>query len=152
MYSSRFTIAVHTLLCIERFRNDCKLTSDFIAGSVNVNPVIIRRIIGQLKKASLVTTEAGVGGTDLARDPSEITLADVFTAVEGDEPLFHFHEQPNLACPVGRSIHEVLGKRLNHLEKTMTDELRNTTLSDLRKDADIYLKDSLNENLSSVTK
>lgn len=142
MYSSRFTIAVHTLLCIERFRNDYKLTSDFIAGSVNVNPVIIRRIIGQLKKAGLVTTEAGVGGTDLAKDPSEITLADVFTAVEGDEPLFHFHEQPNPACPVGRSIHEVLDKRLSHLENTILDELKSTTLSDLRKDADVYLNNN----------
>lgn len=139
MYSSRFTIAVHTLLCIERFRGGYKLTSDFIAGSVNVNPVIIRRVIGQLKKAGLVTTEAGVGGTDLTRDPSGITLADIFTAVEGDESLFHFHEQPNPECPVGRSVQAVLGARLEHLEKTMADELASVTLADLRADSDRYL-------------
>ncbi len=144
MYSSRFTIAVHTLLCIERFRKDYKTTSDFIAGSVNVNPVIIRRIIGQLKKAGLVTTEAGVGvaGTDLTREPSEISLADIFLAVEGDEPLFHFHEQPNPACPVGKTIRSVLGSRIEHLEKTMMDELAETKLSDLRADADIYLAEA----------
>ena len=144
MYSSRFTIAVHTLLCIERFRKEYKITSDFIAGSVNVNPVIIRRVIGQLKKAGLVTTEAGVGvaGTDLARDPSEISLADVFLAVEDDGPLFRFHEQPNPACPVGKSIHHVLGSRLDHLEKTMMDELAETKLSDLRADVDKYLAEA----------
>ena len=61
-FSSRLPIAAHILMCIVRFGEDCKITSDFLAGSVNVNPVIIRKTLGQLKKAGLVRIEAGVGG------------------------------------------------------------------------------------------
>ncbi len=57
--SSRFTIAVHVLICIGTFRNDYKITSDFLASSVNVNPVVIRRIIQQLKKAGIITVKRG---------------------------------------------------------------------------------------------
>lgn len=77
-FSSRLPIAAHILMCIVRFGEDCKITSDFLAGSVNVNPVIIRRTLGQLKKAGLVRVEAGVGGASLAKPPEEITLLDIF--------------------------------------------------------------------------
>ena len=53
--SSRFTIAVHVLICIETFKNDYKVTSDFLSSSVNVNPVVIRRLLQQLKKAGIIT-------------------------------------------------------------------------------------------------
>lgn len=76
--SSRFTIAVHTLLCIARFSGSQKVTSAFIAGSVNVNPVVIRRTLGQLKEAGIVLVEAGVGGATLARPAERITLLDVY--------------------------------------------------------------------------
>ena len=71
--SSRFTIAVHTLLCIARFSGSQKVTSAFIAGSVNVNPVVIRRTLGQLKEAGIVLVEAGVGGATLASPCSTCT-------------------------------------------------------------------------------
>jgi len=80
--SSRFTIAVHALICIEMFKNDRKVTSDFIASSVNVNPVVIRRLLQQLKKAGIVQVMRGSGGTDTARPIDEITLLDVYNAVE----------------------------------------------------------------------
>ena len=103
-FSSRLPIAVHILLCIEHFQGQYKTTSEFLAGSVNVNPVIIRRTLGQLKKAGLVEVEAGVGGARLAKAPEDITLLEVFSAVEGaDEELFRFHEHPNPECPVGES-------------------------------------------------
>lgn len=59
--SSRFTIAVHIFACIDTFKNDFKITSDFLASSVNVNPVIIRKILSQLKSADLVTVQRGSG-------------------------------------------------------------------------------------------
>ena len=73
--SSRFTIAVHVLICIGTFRNDYKITSDFLASSVNVNPVVIRRIIQQLKKAGIITVKRGSGGADIARPLDEISAA-----------------------------------------------------------------------------
>ena len=43
-FSSRLTIATHILLCIEIFKDDYKITSNFLAGSIHVNPVIVRNI------------------------------------------------------------------------------------------------------------
>lgn len=134
--SSRFTIAVHVLICIETFKHDYKVTSDFLAGSVNVNPVVIRRILQQLKKAGLITVKRGSGGTDLGKPLGEITLLDVYRAVEcvEDGTLFHFHENPNQLCPVGRNIHAVLDVRLEAVQKAMERELESMTILDLVND------------------
>ncbi len=63
-FSFRLPVATHILLCIERFKDEYKTTSTFLAGSVNVNPVIIRKTLGQLKAAGLVEVAAGVGGAE----------------------------------------------------------------------------------------
>lgn len=106
-------------------------TSIFLAGSVNVNPVIIRKTLGQLKAAGLVEVAAGVGGAKLTKSPQDITLWDVFQAVEEDEDLFHFQENPNPACPVGRNIHGVLGDRLEEVRQHMLDDFKKVTIADL---------------------
>ena len=134
--SSRFTIAVHVLICIGTFRNDYKITSDFLASSVNVNPVVIRRIIQQLKKAGIITVKRGSGGADIARPLEEITLLDVYNAVEciGNGALFHFHENPSSVCPVGRNIHRILDDKLQQVQKAMECEMRKITLADVIRD------------------
>lgn len=130
--SSRFTIAVHTLLCIAHFSPEQKVTSAFIASSVNVNPVVIRRTLGQLKAAGIVSVEAGVGGAFLARPASEVTLLDVYRAVDcvGDD-LFHFHEHPNEDCPVGRNVHTVLDREIAAAQQALEGRLAATSLADL---------------------
>jgi Rrf2 family protein len=135
--SSRFTIAVHVLICIEIFKKDMKTTSDFLASSVNVKPVVIRRILQQLKKAGIVEVKRGSGGADLARDPADITLLDVYTAVESVEEgrLFHFHENPNPQCPVGSNIHNILDDRLKRIQDAMEDQMRSVTIRDVMEDA-----------------
>ena len=70
--SSRFTIAVHVLVCIETFKDSYKVTSDFLASSVNVNPVVIRRLLQQLKKAGLINVKRGSGGADIEKPLDEI--------------------------------------------------------------------------------
>ena len=80
--SSRFTLAIHIFACIETFGNERKVTSDFLAGSTNVNPVIIRKILGQLKGAGLITVARGTGGTAVAKPLEQITFLDVYRAVE----------------------------------------------------------------------
>ncbi|MGN0478253.1 MAG: Rrf2 family transcriptional regulator, partial [Hominenteromicrobium sp.] len=130
--TSRFTIATHAMLCIAHFSGTHKVTSGFIAGSVNTNPVVIRRILGQLKEAGLIRVEAGVGGAFLEKAPGDITLLDIFNAVECvDGPLFHFHEAPNPKCPVGGSIHAVLDDTLADIQRTLEHKLAQTTLLDL---------------------
>ncbi len=134
--SSRFTIAIHALLCIEMFKTERKVTSEFIASSVNANPVVIRRLLQQLKKAGIVQVVRGTGGADLARPINEITLLDVYNAVEcvGEDGLFHFHENPNPLCPVGRNIHAVLDVRLEKIQKSMEREMKAVTIQDVLAD------------------
>ena len=108
--SSRFTIAIHIIICIETFHNDAKMTSDFLASSVNVNPVVIRKILQQLKNAEIVKVIRGSGGAKIAKPLNEITLLDIYRAVECVEEgnLFHFHEHPNPLCPVGKNIYNIM--------------------------------------------
>ncbi|WP_276353080.1 Rrf2 family transcriptional regulator [Cohnella caldifontis] len=129
--STRFSIAVHTLSLIAVSPQDC--TGDFIAGSVNTNPVVIRRIMGMLKKAGLVDVRPGVGGATLLKAPDEITLLDVYRAVNATEEnrLFRIHEKPNPACLVGRNIEQVLQTELRDAQSEMERRLAQTTLGRL---------------------
>lgn len=134
--SSRFTIAVHILICIETFKNDYKITSDFLASSVNANAVVIRRLLQQLKKAGIINVKRGSGGAEMAKSPEEITLLDIYNAVECVEEgrLFHFHENPSQECPVGKNIHAVLDVRLEEIQKAMEREMRSISIQDIIND------------------
>ena len=138
--SSRFTIAIHIFSCINTFEDEYKITSDFLASSIQVNPVIIRKLLGQLKEAGLIEVKRGSGGASLAKEPGEITLLDVFNAVESLDggKLFHFHENPNPDCPVGRSIHPVLDGRLEQIQRAMEKEMQSITLEDIFNDTNKY--------------
>lgn len=133
-FSSRLPVAVHILLAIVEFEGKEKTTSTFLAGSVNVNPVIIRNTLGQLKAAGFVTVKAGEGGASLAKEPKDITLLDVFDAVEKEEALFHFHENPNPECPVGKNVHAVLDNKLSAIQEAMREKMRSITMQDLIDD------------------
>lgn len=131
--SSRFTIAIHVLICIETFKKDKKATSDFLASSVNVNPVVIRRLLQQLKTAGIVNVIRGSGGTEIAKPIDEITLLDIYNAVESveDGNLFHFHENPNKFCPIGKNIHNILDVRLDKIQEAMEKEMKSVTIADI---------------------
>lgn len=134
--TSRLTIALHILACIDTFKDDYKLTSDFLASSVNVNPVVIRRILGQLKSAGLVNVTRGSGGCEIAKPLTEITMLDVYRAVDcvESDSLFHFHENPNPECPVGRNIHSILDEKLLRVQNAMEHEMQNITLAEIERD------------------
>lgn len=140
--SSRFTLAIHIFACIDTFENEYKVTSDFLAGSTNVNPVIIRKILGQLKGAGLIDVARGTGGTTVAKPLNQITFLDVYRAVECVEngDLFHFHENPNTNCPVGRNIHHILDDKLLRIQTAMEKELASITLEDLKQDTEKYIQ------------
>ena len=105
--STKFTTAVHVLIAIEYFRDDEKITSDMLAGTVGSNPVIIRNIMSQLKKAGLIEVRRGPGG---------ITL-------------------PNPACPVGRAIHGSLDATLDAIQASFEAELKRHTVADIYEKA-----------------
>ncbi len=139
--SSRFTLAVHIFACMDTFGGEYKVTSDFLAGSTNVNPVMIRKILGQLKGAGLIEVVRGTGGATVTRPLGEITFLDIYRAVECVEngELFHFHENPSTECPVGRNIHHILDDKLLRVQEVMEKELASITLEDIRQDTEKYL-------------
>ncbi len=130
--SSRFTIAVHILTCIDYFAAEQVITSDFLASSVGVNPVIIRQVIIQLKAAGLVEVSRGKTGITLSRRLEDITLYDVYEAVESVKGnLFRFHDNPNPKCPVGRNIHAALDGRLVEIQEALESKMRSITMKDI---------------------
>lgn len=138
--SSRLSIALHMFACMEYFKNDYKITSDFIASSVGANPVIIRKITSQLRDAGLVNVARGTGGVSIAKDPEDISLLDVFEAVDSIEngKLFSFHENPNTKCPVGGSIHLILDDKLERVQRAMEKEMKAITVADVIRDTKKY--------------
>lgn len=131
--TSRFTIAIHIITAIDYFGDSEKVTSGFLAGSVGANPVIVRNVMGQLKEAGIIDISQGKSGIALAKDLEDITLFDVYKAVDcvSDEGLFHFHENPNPDCPVGRNIHKSLDEELLNIQKAMEAQMSAVTLSDI---------------------
>ncbi|TGE28457.1 Rrf2 family transcriptional regulator [Hymenobacter metallicola] len=135
--SSRFSVAVHvlSLLALQQ-ENDVLLTSERMAGSVNTNPVVIRRLLGQLKKAGLVEVRPAAGGTFLTRRPAAITLLEVYRAVEVVEAgqLFSVHDKPNPACLVGRNIQSALDDTLQRAQTALEQVLAGVTLQQVTTD------------------
>ena len=134
--TSKFTAAVHILTCIDIFGGQMRVTSDFLSGSTGVNAVIVRNVLGKLSNAGIVETRQGSGGAHLAKALDEVTLYDIYKAVDcvDDEGLFHFHENPNVECPVGRNIHKAMDDRLAAAQTALENELKRTTLAQVVAD------------------
>ena len=132
--NSRLTIAVHALawMALAREGGLDRMTSDQVAASVNTNPVIIRRSLGDLHRAGLLNVRRGAGaGWSLAREPAEITLLHVYEAVER-EPLFAMHRtEPNLECPVGHGIRPALDQVYGEIDQALRSELTRTSITDV---------------------
>ena len=126
--SSRFAVAVHVLTLLA-WAGDEPLKSDYVARSVNTNPVVIRRILCALARAGLVVSQTGAtGGTRLARPPREITLREVYRAVEPRE-IFTLHRQrPDPRCPVGMNIEGSLGGVLSEVDAAVDRVLGRLTV------------------------
>ena len=130
-------------MCIHIFEKDHKITSDFLADSIQVNPVVIRRLLSQLKVAGLVRVQRGSGGASMAKPLDQITFLDIYRAVDCVEEgaLFHFHENPNPNCPVGRNVHRVLDGRLKQIQDAMEREMAGITLESVMKDTENCIKE-----------
>ena len=130
--NSRMTIAIHVLsymAAAERTRPD-PVTSDQIASSVATNPVVIRRMLGPLRRAGIVVSRRGASaGWNLAKRADAITLLDVYQAVEGG-PLFGLHASPpNPNCRIVRAIKPALSRIYSGLEAELERELSKTTIA-----------------------
>jgi len=128
--NSQFSMAVHVLTLLAR-SDGRNLKSDEIADSVNTNPVVIRRLLGQLANAGLVMSQSGAhGGTRLAKSADDVLLCDVYGAVCcGD--VFALHGSPNQDCPVGRGIETVLCNLQKQIDNSIGSTLAKYTLRDI---------------------
>ena len=130
--SSRFTVAAHMLALIS-FDDYGNLTSRQIADSVNTNPVVIRRLMIKLKEAEFIDVSQGNSGIELVKPLSDITLFDVYKAVEvvEERELFQIHEDTNIKCVVGANIQMVLEVILENAQTAMESVLKNVTLENI---------------------
>ena len=140
--SSKFTIGVHLLAVIDYLGESEKVTSSVLAGSIGVNPVIVRNVMGNLKEAGLISISQGKSGIPLTKTPGQITFYDVYKAVDSvnEDGLFHFHENPNPECPIGRNIHKAMDSKLERVQMCMEEEMRKITLADVMTDIQRELK------------
>lgn len=129
--SSRFAVAVHVLaLCAGA--GDEPLKSDYVAESVNTNPVVIRRILADLAGAGLVQSQPGSGGgTRLSREARQIRLLDVYRAVEGGDVFSLPRREPRRDCRVGMSIGVVLTGVLSEVNSAVERALAGITVEDV---------------------
>ena len=131
--STRYTVALHILTLLASGAGDGHpMTSEYIAGSVNTNPVVIRRLLGRLRAAGLVGARPGVGGGWVLRQAAEkITLDVVRAAMEEGAPFSMHAQAPNPRCPVGKNIQRVLDVIFTDAEQAMCESLSRSTIEGL---------------------
>ncbi|MGH7210796.1 MAG: Rrf2 family transcriptional regulator [Acetobacteraceae bacterium] len=133
MVATRFAVAAHIMLLLAAEGGRTRTTSLKLARSVNTNPVVVRRITGQLGRAGLIRVHRGPGGAELARPAAAISLRDVWRAVNARpaRPLLPIHNQPDPDCPVGHRVRGVLATAFGHAEAEFEAALARLTLDQL---------------------
>ncbi|MBB1079297.1 Rrf2 family transcriptional regulator [Limosilactobacillus sp. STM2_1] len=129
--STRFSDSIQILAFIDIYQDIIPLTSNNIADSVETSPVVVRRLMSALSKAGLINTVHGTADPQLARKATEISLYDVFLAIEGDAHLFAIDKRTNPACIVGANIQETLNEYYQQAENAAKAKLAATTLQDV---------------------
>lgn len=131
--SKKFPIAVHSLLIMTQFENTEKATSAKIAQSTGANAVIIRNIFISLKEHGLIQSATGKnGGVRLAKDKKDISLWDIYSAVETDDidEIFRFHEGSG-SCAVGKNIYQLMVPHMDDALAAMRNELKRVSIDTL---------------------
>ena len=113
-----------------------------ISAMTEMSSPAVSHHLRQLKEAGLISISQGKSGISLTKTPGQITFYDVYKAVDSvnDDGLFHFHENPNPECPIGRNIHKAMDSKLERVQKSMEDEMRKITLADVMTDIQSELK------------
>lgn len=125
MNNTRFATAIHIMTLLAKSPQEW-LTSEWMAGSININPVMVRKELSVLREAGIIFSRQGKeGGSQLARSAYEISISEIYKAVKNTEVLGKKNNNPNPACSVGKEIND----HLNHLFEE-TDQLVSRFLGD----------------------
>ncbi len=132
--NTQFSIAVHLMLALG-YGGGQQATSGELAGSINTSPSFVRRILAKLSKAGLVSTTTGKSGFCLlAKSAEEISLLEIYKAVDAP-PTFAIHDYPaQRHCVVSSNIESVMQKVLTRAQNSFEDSLENTTLAEVIAD------------------
>ena len=131
--SMKCSVAVHCLIFIHEANGIAKVTSNLLAQSTGCNPVVIRNVISGLKKAGLITVPRGTGGAQLSAEPSEITLYQIYSALEPDglSELIGIHNCQGRKCPVAQNIGQVLQKPYQQIEDAIRQTMKSIILQSM---------------------
>lgn len=144
--SMKCSVAVHCLIFIHEAKGIAKVTSNLLAESTGSNPVVIRNILSALKKAGLITVPRGTGGAELCADPSQITLYQIYSALEPDgmSSIIGIHPCQKRPCPVAQNIHQVLQSPYQKIEDSIQQTMEGITLQSMIDDFEqlAHLSDS----------
>jgi Rrf2 family protein len=136
MNNGRFAISLHILTLMSRSRGEL-LSSEYIAGSININPVLVRKEISNLRKSGLVESKEGKnGGSTLAKPAGQIRLSEIYQAVRQVALLGQNKNSPNPKCEVGKQINTHLQDLYEETEQALIQRLNKTTLADFSKKFD----------------
>ncbi|SHJ94372.1 Rrf2 family transcriptional regulator [Epilithonimonas mollis] len=134
MNNTRFATAIHIMTLLAQDQQEW-LTSDWIAGSVNVNPVVVRKELIHLKKSDLIESRKGKeGGVRIARNPDQISISEIYQAVKNTEVLGKKNQNPNPLCIVGKGINKNLEFLFRETDDLVLQFLKNKKLSDFAKE------------------
>ncbi|ROH97493.1 Rrf2 family transcriptional regulator [Chryseobacterium daecheongense] len=130
MNNTRFATAVHIMTLLEKSPQEW-LTSEWIAGSININPVIVRKEMSVLREAGLIISRQGKeGGSRLARNPESISISEIYAVVKNTEVLGKKNQNPNPACSVGKDINVHLNTLFEETDKLVVSFLGNKSLKE----------------------
>ena len=130
MISGKFAITLHILTLLAKMPGEF-LSSEFIAGSLNMNPVLVRKEISNLKKNGVVESREGKnGGTRLAKNPAEVSLHDIFTMTFEKIDLGFSKNMPNPNCPVGKNINGSLDQLYADINQNVAKQLGEKSLAE----------------------
>ena len=134
--SMKCSVAVHCLIFIYEASGVAKVTSALLSQSTGANPVVIRNILSALKKAGLITVARGTGGAALCKDPSQITMYQIYSALEpeGLSSLIGIHPCSQRPCPVAQNIQKVLAGPYHRVEDAIRQTMKEITLASMLED------------------
>ena len=134
--SMKRSVAVHCLIFVHEAKGIAKVTSNLLAESTGSNPVVIRNILSALKKAGLITVPRGTGGAELCADPSQITLYQIYSALEPDgmSSIIGIHPCQKSPCPVAQNIRQVLKTPYQKIEDSIQQTMEGITLQSMIDD------------------
>lgn len=111
--------------------SDCDQSSKAIAASIEANPSVIRSLMSDLKKSNIITGRQGLAKPTLTRNPAEISIFDIYQAININHHLLHVDPETNPKCIVGGNIQEVLGKVYSQIEQSAQQKMKEISLQEV---------------------